>query len=61
MKREAIREWYMRHEEKYARGPSSEDVWVERSVPLERAFDWDPDAALAESSTGENASPNAKS
>ena len=38
----------MKHEEKYAKGPSSEDVWQERTVPLERAFDWDPDAALSE-------------
>lgn len=44
-KAELIQEWYRRREEKYKTGPSSEDVWSERKVRLERAFDMDPDKA----------------
>jgi len=44
-KAELIQEWYKKKEDKYRTGPSSEDVWTERKVRLERAFDMDPDEA----------------
>ncbi|KAE9970139.1 hypothetical protein BLS_005067 [Venturia inaequalis] len=44
-KAELIQDWYRKREGKYKKGPSSEDVWSERKVRLERAFDMDPDEA----------------
>jgi hypothetical protein len=44
-KREAIQDWYRKKEAKHRAGPNSEDIWEERSERVERAFDWDPDAA----------------
>lgn len=44
-KREAIQEWYRKKEAKHRAGPNSEDIWEERSERVQRAFDWDPDAA----------------
>jgi hypothetical protein len=46
VKAELIQEWYRKKEDKYKTGPSSEDVWAERKVRLERAFDLDPDEVL---------------
>ena len=47
VKRERVREWYAKKEERYAGGPSSCDVWEERRPEerVQRAFDWDPEAA----------------
>lgn len=47
-KRQRIREHFMRKDEKYKTGPSSEDVWEARTIKVERAFDWDPDKAGAQ-------------
>lgn len=40
-----IQEWYRKKELKYRGGPSSEDIWEERTEKVDRAFDWDPDKA----------------
>ena len=42
-KKELIREFYRKKEEKYVDGPSSEDVWEQRTERVARAFDWDMD------------------
>lgn len=47
-KAELIEDWYRKKEDKYRTGPSSEDVWTERKVRLERAFDMDPDVEIFE-------------
>lgn len=49
-----ITEWYQKREEtKYrqGQGPSSEDVWVQRTTMLMGAFQQDWDAAVAEDET----------
>jgi len=52
VKKSAIEEWYREKEKKYRMGASSEDIWEERSVRLERAFDWDPDEVVEDNGRG---------
>lgn len=42
-----VMEHYRMREMKYREGPSSEDVWVQRTTMLEKAFSGDRDAAVA--------------
>ncbi|KAF2398407.1 hypothetical protein EJ06DRAFT_532159 [Trichodelitschia bisporula] len=44
-KAELIEDFYRKKNERLVSGPSSNDVWEERTERVQRAFDWDPDEA----------------
>lgn len=52
MKRSAIQENYRKKEVEFLLGPNSEDIWEERTKPLERFAHLDPDLLLPQNPSG---------